>query len=384
MLIDRRILAHFDWGLFLVALSIPLFGLLVLYSAGYDPEKISFTFDYLRIVVQSHAFVKQSMFLGLGLIMMLIGMMISSDRLLKLSYLIYILLILSLLAVLMFGIVSNGSRRWLQLGGLNFQPSEPMKLGMILALARYLSRNPPRAGELYGFRQLIPPFLIFGLPMLLIMRQPDLGTALCVGAVGFLMVAFVGIRPKALIIMVTAILGALFPAWHLLHPYQQRRILTLINPDADPLGSGYHIIQSKIAVGSGGFWGKGFLQGTQSQLEFLPEHTTDFIFSVLAEEWGFVGSFVVVLLFMGLVYRILRVVLKSKDLYASLVSLGIASLVFFHATVNIGMVLGILPVVGIPLPLFSYGGSSMLSFMFSIGIVLGISMRRLVFLGFTR
>ncbi len=215
--------------------------------------------------------------------------------------------------------------------------------------------------------------------MALIMKQPDLGTSLAVGGIGFMMVVFMGIRRKALISMLFSGLAIIVFAWNWLHPYQQRRVKVLFDPEADRLGAGYQIIQSKIAVGSGGFWGKGYLQGTQTQLQFLPEHTTDFVFSVLAEEWGFVGCTVVLLLYLFLMYRLLRVVQRSHSLFAGLVAFGVAAYIFFHAMVNIGMVIGLLPVVGLPLPLFSAGGSSIMSVLFLLGVVLGISMRRSVF-----
>ncbi|NLF24083.1 MAG: rod shape-determining protein RodA, partial [Deltaproteobacteria bacterium] len=236
---------------------------------------------------------------------------------------------------------------------------------------------PPLGG--YGFRDLVVPFLLCVLPMGLIMRQHDLGTALSVGAVGFGMILFMGIRLKALVIMAVFVVVTALPIWGVLKPYQQRRVLALFNPEADPLGSGYHIIQSKIAVGSGGLFGKGYLAGTQSQLEFLPEHTTDFVFSVLAEEWGFVGAMVLLLVYFCFLYRMLRSVEKSKDLFSGLVVFGVALLLFFHMVVNIGMVIGILPVVGIPLLLVSYGGSSVVTTMFMVGLVLGLNMRRLSF-----
>mgnify|MGYP003593123464 CR=1 FL=1 len=216
----------------------------------------------------------------------------------------------------------------------------------------------------------------------LIVIQPDLGTALSIGIVGFCMVLFMGIRVRSLVTMAVAVIGVLIPFWEvLLKPYQKRRILVLFNPDVDPLGSGYHIIQSKIAVGSGLLFGKGFMQGTQTQLEFLPEHTTDFIFSVLAEEWGFVGSITLIALFLFMFYHLLRVVMRSRDLFAGLVAFGISAQIFVNAFINMAMVVGILPVVGIPLPLVSYGGTSLMSMMLSIGVVLGISMRRHLFSG---
>lgn len=378
MRIDRRLFAHFDWNLFGITMLLPFLGLVVLYSAGYDPDVNHQLFSWLPISVQSLTFARQVGNLGLGLLAMFVALSIPPQIWHRFAYAIYAACIALLIGVVLFGVVSNGARRWLAIGGLVLQPAEVTKMGVILILARYLSKRPPPPGG-YGFRQLIVPLLIIGLPMGLIIRQPDLGTALVVGGVGMMMLLFVGIRPKVLLIAASVVMLAAYPVWHVLHPYQQRRVIALIDPDADPLGSGYHIIQSKIAVGSGSLFGKGYLQGTQTQLEFLPEHTTDFVFSVLAEEWGFVGCFVVICLYLVFLNRLLRVVQRSRDAFTALLTFGVVSKIFFHAAVNIGMVVGLLPVVGIPLPLFSYGGSSMIATMFSVGLVLGVSMRRLLF-----
>jgi rod shape determining protein RodA len=377
MLIDRRFFASFDWSLFILIFLIPCFGLIVLYSAGYDPDRTYFKISWLGDGIHSLAFIKQSLFLLSGFLVLMLGLVIPTSWLYRYSYLFYGFCVLLLFAVLLFGTVSNGSRRWLNFGVFNLQPSEFVKLAVILASARYLSKNSPQEGG-YALWELLPLALLIGIPMLLIARQPDLGTALSVGAVGAFLILFIGVRLKAIFTLLGVIVAGAVPAWTLLHDYQKRRILTLFNPEADPLGSGYHVIQSKIAVGSGNIFGKGFLNGTQSQLEFLPEHTTDFVFSVLAEEWGFVGCAFILSLYCLLFMKILRVVLKSKDIFSALVAFGIGSQIFFHTMVNIGMVIGILPVVGIPLPLFSYGGSSVFSVLFSLGIVLGISVRRWV------
>jgi rod shape determining protein RodA len=223
---------------------------------------------------------------------------------------------------------------------------------------------------------MILPFLIFLIPMGLIMKQPDLGTALSIGAIGFSMVLFSGVNVRSLLLLIGIGLSALYPAWLNLHDYQKRRLLVLVDPEADPLGSGYHILQSKIAVGSGQLFGKGFLQGTQTQLQFLPEHSTDFIFSVLAEEWGFIGCLFVLALYLLLLYKLSRVVTKCRDSFSMFLVVGMIAYIYCHVMINIGMVIGLLPVVGIPLPLFSYGGSSLLSNMMAIGIALGVSVRR--------
>jgi rod shape determining protein RodA len=378
MLIDRRLFAHFDWSLLWSALLIPCLGLVVLSSAGFDPDaKISASSwipQYLNIPVM----IKQLVFLACGLGVMIFAISLSTPWLARNAYLIYFLCCAALIGVLLFGTVVNGSRRWLSLPGFNLQPAEPMKFALILVLSRFLSRKPPAPGG-YSLKQLFIPAMIIGIPMALIMKQPDLGSAMVLGAIGSTMIIFMGVRPKPVILLLLVVACAVYPAWQSLHDYQQKRILTLINPEADPLGSGYHIIQSKIAVGSGGMFGKGYRQGTQTQLEFLPEHTTDFIFSVLAEEWGFMGSVVIICAYFALIYKMLRVVSRSKDLFGMLLCLGVTSQVLFHTIINIGMVLGLFPVVGIPLPLFSYGGSSVLSTMFALGIVLGVSMRRFAF-----
>lgn len=375
MLIDRRIVSQFDWALLILALLIPCLGLLVLYSAAYDPN-LALNSSWLK---RSPNFQKQAIFLGIGVGCAIIAVCLSTQFLNRIAYFVYAIGILLLLGVLEFGVLVNNARRWYSFGALKLQPAEFMKIAVILAQARWLSRHPPRYGG-YGFTELIVPFLFFAVPALLVMEQPDLGTAVSLSAIGFLMVLFMGIRWKSLVIMVTGIAIAIVPIWYgVLHDYQKRRVLVLIDPGIDPKGTGYHIIQSKIAVGSGGFLGRGFLKGTQSHLEFLPEHTTDFIFSVLSEEFGFVGCMLVIVLYLAFLYRIMMVVVRGKDLYSMLVAFGVAGMFFFHVSINIGMVVGILPVVGIPLPLFSYGGSAILTNMIAIGLVLGIGARRLIF-----
>ncbi|NDC36549.1 MAG: rod shape-determining protein RodA [Proteobacteria bacterium] len=376
--IDRAIIRHFDWGLFVAALAVPLFGLVVLYSAGFNPDVVPNS-SLLASLSQSQPFLRQVIFLIVGLVVMAVAASISPQTFYRYAYVIYAIGILLLVAVALGGTVVNGSRRWIPLvAGFSLQPAELMKVGIILCMARYLSRNPPRE-RAYGLKQLAMPLGLILLPMAFIMKQPDLGSALAVGMIGGIMVLFMGVRLR-LIVITLLIAAAVAPfAWHKLHGYQQRRILTLINPEADPRGSGYHITQSIIAVGSGEFVGKGFMQGTQTQLEFLPEHHTDFIFSVLAEEWGFIGAMVLLGLYLLLIQRLLRVSSKSKDLFTALVALGVAILFGVHVVINMGMVIGVLPVVGIPLPLFSYGGSAVLTLMFGLGTVMGISMRRLVF-----
>lgn len=375
----RRLSSDIDWALLALTVGISLCGLTVLYSAGYDPEATVDLFGITQVHFSSAACLKQGVFVLGGMLAMLIGMSIPTHIFSRYAPLLYVAALLMLVAVASFGVVVNGSRRWLDLGFVNLQPAEFMKLGLILFMAKRLAKNPPQDGSAFALRELVIPLLIVALPMALIMQQPDLGTALSLGLVGFIQILFMGVRPRALMLIAATLAILAYPAWLSLHDYQQRRILVLLNPESDPQGSGYHITQSKIAVGSGELFGKGFREGTQSQLEFLPEHTTDFVFSVLAEEWGFVGSVSILVLFLLLLFRMLRVASRARDVFSTLVAMGITAQFFGHIVINIGMVIGIMPVVGIPLPLMSYGGSAMLSLMFGLGIVQGVSMRRLMF-----
>jgi rod shape determining protein RodA len=365
-----------DWSFVLGLWAIPCLSLVVLFSAGHDANSAGLTIPWPAITIQSQAFLKQVIFLAAGFCVFVGAALIPTRWMYRLAYPMYIICVLMLVGVLLFGTIANGSQRWFSLGPLKFQPSEIMKLATVLTMARLLSCY-PHEGQGYRLKQLWWPGVVLMIPAALILKQPDLGTGLAVAGIGGAMIFFVGVHWRALLLLVGGGVGMLFPAWQwVLKPYQRRRILTLFNPDDDPLGSGYHIIQSKIAVGSGSVFGKGFMKGTQTQLEFLPEHTTDFVFSVLAEEWGFFGCAVVLSLYLFCLYRIIHFVAKKKDLFSALVILGIGAMLFFHVLVNIGMVIGILPVVGIPLPLFSYGGSSVLSFMLALGLVLGLSSRK--------
>jgi rod shape determining protein RodA len=377
--VDRRLLPHFDWTLFVFTALIPAIGLLVLYSAGYDPEAKIDVLGWLNAEFKSAACVKQAMYLVVGLIVMGVGLSIPTQLLHRYSYVVYAIALILLLLVAFCGVVVNGSRRWLDLGFFKLQPAEFMKLGLIITMARVLSKAPPRDSVSYTLRELVVPALWIVVPMALIIEQPDLGTALSLAAVGLGQILFVGVRPKVILGVVFALCVLAYPAWHSLHQYQQRRIMVLLNPEADPQGSGYHITQSKIAVGSGELFGKGFQKGTQTQLEFLPEHTTDFVFSVLAEEWGFVGCTFVLGLYFCLLAALLRVAHRARDLFSCLLVVGITTQIFAHLVINVGMVIGLMPVVGIPLPLVSYGGSSLLALFFGLGLAQGVSMRRNVF-----
>jgi len=270
-----------------------------------------------------------------------------------------------------------GATRWLSVGGIGLQPSEVMKIVSIIVLARYFTEKSNPQG--FTLRDLLLPGALLLVPVLLVMKQPDLGTAMLLLAIGGTMALFAGIRRSTLLALVIAGAAAAFGGWFLLHDYQRQRIYTFLNPEQDPLKSGYHIIQSKIAVGSGGLFGQGFRKGTQAQLSFLPERHTDFAFSVFAEEWGFTGCLLVLVLYLLIVLWGLYISRRASDRFGMFLALGVSAMLFWHIVVNLAMVIGLLPVVGVPLPLFSYGGTSMITSMTGIGLLLNVSMRRFMF-----
>jgi rod shape determining protein RodA len=321
---DRRLIQHFDWGLLGLTIIFGFLGLVILwYSVGLVLMIASFLFNYKMLERWAHA--------------------------------IYVICIMLLIAVLFFGSYAGGARRWLILGPVSIQPSEIVKIAVIIILASYYSKHANIGG--LTLCELVTPLIYTLIPFALIVNQPDLGTAILVILIAGSMTVFVKIEKRS---------------------YQKQRILTFLNPDRDPLGAGYHIIQSKIAVGSGMISGKGFLHGTQNILAFLPEQHTDFIFSVLAEEWGFVGSLVVLLFFLMLVVRGLSIAYGCRDTFGAILAGGITILIFLQIVINVGMVTGLMPVVGVPLPFISYGGSSITTMMICIGILMNISMRRFI------
>ncbi len=286
----------------------------------------------------------------------------------KQAYIFYILGILLLLLVIFFGISASGSKRWINFFIMNLQPSELMKIAIIVCFARYYHRI--QSSDIQSYKYLLQPIILLLIPCYLVITQPDLGTAILIAGSGLAIIWLAGLNLKYFIYSGLILLVSLPFVISILKPYQKSRILTFFNPDRDPLGAGYQIIQSKIAIGSGGLLGKGFLQGTQSYLEFLPEKHTDFIFTLFSEEFGFVGSMVLILLYALLIYRIIRIGFSSRSFFAKLYCFGFASALFLYIFVNIAMVVGLLPIVGAPLPIMSYGGSSMLSIMLGLGIVM--------------
>ncbi len=364
---ERSNLHSIDWALLAIVLSICVIGIINIYSAGY-------TFSAAE--KQLPFYIKQIQWVLLGMIAMTITYFIDYRFIVKGAYVIYGICVAFLLLVYFVGYTMHGSQRWLSLGGFAFQPSEPMKLALILFLARYFEDH--KSVKPYKLRELVVPLFFVLVPFALILKQPDLGTAMILILVSASVIFFLGVNWKSFIIAFSGFLLSVPVVWHFLKDYQKERLIIFFNPERDPLGAGYHIIQSMIAVGSGGLFGKGFLNGTQTQLKFLPEQQTDFVFSVFAEEWGFVGGFILILLLMILIFWCLKIALHARDLSGTVIAFGIVALFSWQIFINIGMVLGVLPVVGIPLPFLSYGGSAMISFMAATGLLMNINARRFI------
>ena len=286
----------------------------------------------------------------------------------KSSYIFYIIILILLLAVDFFGITASGSKRWINLFFINLQPSELMKIALIIFLARYYHKIP--AENVTNIKYIFTPIFALSIPVALVASQPDLGTAVLILFGGLAVIWLTGFRIKFFLYSLFVLICLMPIGISFLKPYQKSRILTFLNPERDPLGAGYQIIQSKIAVGSGGILGKGFLQGSQSYLDYLPEKHTDFIFTLFSEEFGFVGSLVLLLIYVMIIYRITVIGNQSKNNFAKLYCFGFAAAFFVYVAVNMSMVLGLLPIVGAPLPIMSYGGSSMLAIMLGLGIVM--------------
>lgn len=353
----RRILkllaAHVDGYLACAAALLMAIGLITLYSAS--GESLARTGS-------------QALNMAVAFAAMWAIAQVEPQHLMRAALPVYVLGLVLLVAVALVGDVANGARRWLNLGVTRIQPSELMKIGVPLLLAWYFARRE----ESPRLKDYAVATLLFAAPVALIVRQPDLGTALLVAAGGFYVLFLAGLSWRVLVGFALAALASLPVLWSLLHDYQRRRILILLDPSQDPLGAGYHTIQSVIAVGSGGILGKGWLHGTQSHLDFLPERTTDFIFAVFAEEFGFVGDLALIALYLLVIARGLVIAANAPDLFTRLLAGSITLTFFTYAFVNMGMVSGILPVVGVPLPLVSYGGTSMVTVLVSFGILMSI------------
>ncbi len=355
--IAQRLIEGIDSTLLVIILALSMLGFAALFSASYDtPGRV----------------LSQLVSLCIALSAMWVVAQLAPQTLMRFAVPAYVIGLVLLVAVALFGDVVNGARRWLHVGVTRFQPSEMLKLAVPLMLAWYFHR---RESSL-RLRDFALAGLLLGVPVALILRQPDLGTASLVGAVGFYVIFFAGLSWRVMGALAGLFIVALFPLWGMLHDYQRRRVLTLLDPTTDPLGAGYHIIQATIAVGSGGLSGKGWLNGTQAHLEFIPERHTDFIFAVYSEEFGLIGNLVLLTLYALLIGRGLMIAANAATLFARLMAGSVTLMFFTYAFVNMGMVSGILPVVGVPLPFLSYGGTALLTLFIGAGILRSVQRHR--------
>lgn len=366
MMIDRRLFVHFDWNIFGLTLAIGIIGLFNLYSITSNTE-----------IGGTPLYLKQFSWFIFGLFVMIIVAFVEYRYYSDFAYVLYSISVFFLMLLLAYGIVTSGAQRWFRIGWLSIQPSEFVKISLILALAKFFQASPK--GDGYSLKDFPFPFLLLAIPVIMILKQPDLGTAIILVLLFFSILIFVKIKWSSLLVIGLGGLSLIPILWNFLKDYQKRRVITFLNPDLDPLGAGYHLIQSKIAVGSGGIIGKGFMKGTQCKLGFLPEEHTDFIFSAFCEEWGLLGAIFIIILYVSLIIYGIRIAIQAKDRFGAIISFGVTSMLFWHTFINMAMVIGILPVVGVPLPLFSYGGSFLLSTLIGIGLLINVSMRRYLF-----
>ena len=369
MVQERTFLQKIDWNFAGVILALNIVGLINLYSATHGAADVGL----------NRLFLSQIFWLTGGWLLYFVMTLIDYTLFLRLSYVVYGLNLIALVAVMFVGKVALGAQRWLDFGFFSYQPSETMKVALVLILARVMSQRSTPEG--LGMKELALPLLVLiGIPFLITAEQPDLGTAMMLFIIGCSILLFLRIQRKILVIVsVVFVMGGLGGWFFALREYQRDRVYTFLDPNRDPRGKGYNSIQSKIAVGSGKVLGKGFRKGTQSQLEFLPERHTDFIYSVLSEEHGFVGSITTVGLFATLFLLGIRIASQARDKGGAILTVGVMAILFWHHFINIAMVIGLLPIVGIPLPLLSYGGSNMLTTMAALGIVSSVSYRKHMF-----
>jgi len=354
----ERLSAKIDGPLFALVTCLLALGLATLYSAAYQaPGRVG----------------AQALNVLLALVLMWVAAQVPPQVFMRYAVPAFVLVLVMLAGVALFGDVRNGARRWLPLGFASVQPSELMKVAMPLMLARYFHRHEAAL----RLREYVIAFVLLAVPTAMIARQPDLGTALLVAAAGFYVIFLAGLSWKIIAAGAALTIASLYPLWYYaLHDYQRRRFLTLIDPSSDPLGAGYHIIQSTIAVGSGGITGKGWLGGTQTHLEFIPERATDFIFAVYSEEFGLIGASLLLVLYLALIMRGLMIAANAPTFFTRLLAGSITLTFFTYAVVNMGMVSGLLPVVGVPLPFISYGGTSLVTLFLGIGILMSIQHHR--------
>ena len=354
-----------NWGLILLLGLVAAIGIAMLYSAANGAWQPWAAKQAIRFVVAA------AIMVGAALV--------DLRTWLRISYWFYGVVMALLIAVEIKGAVGMGAQRWIDLGLIQIQPSEMMKIAAVLALARYF--NGLSVEEIGRPLRLVVPALIVLVPAVLVLKQPDLGTALMLVLCAFAMFFLAGVRVWQFALVLAGGVGAVPVAWRFLRDYQKNRIYTFLDPENDPLGAGYHSLQSKIAIGSGGWSGKGFLMGTQSHLNFLPERQTDFIFTMLAEEWGFMGGLVLLGLYLLMFAYGFAIAIRSKSHFGRLLALGITTNLFLYVFINTAMVMGLIPVVGVPLPLISYGGTAMLTVMFGFGLLMSVYIHRDVRIG---
>ena len=367
-----------NWKLVLLILAVCAVGIVILYSAGKaecsDPYKCLISYGSWHPWA-----ISQIPKILVGFFILIVVAVIDLKVWVKYAYWIYGVSLLLLIGVTLFGHVGMGAQRWLNLGIVRIQPSELMKIALVLALARYF--NSITLQSIESFKGIIPPLLLVIVPVSLVLIQPDLGTALMLLFSASAIFFVVGVQLWKFGIVILGGIISMPIAWHFLHTYQKNRVLTFLDPERDPLGAGYHIIQSKIALGSGGVFGKGFLNGTQSHLNFLPEKHTDFIFTMLSEEFGMIGAVLVILINFLIIAYSFVFALRSSSYFGKLMAIGLTTNYFLYVIINIAMVLGLLPVVGIPLPLISYGGTVIISVMTGFGIILAVNTNRNINIG---
>src|SRR5574343_179712 len=356
----QQLIAHIDFPLFFITLAIMGVGLATVYSATFDGNQ--------RILSQLGN-------MGVAMVIMWFVSRLPPQKLMSFGIPLYVLGVILLVAVFLFGVKVNGAKRWLSLGFTRIQPSEIMKIAIPLILDWYFQKYEATL----KFKHYIVAALLLLVPFALIAKQPYLGTALLVGAAGFYVIFFAGLPWKVIAGLLVAGASAAPLIWGMMHDYQRKRILTLLDPTTDPLGSGYHIIQATIAIGSGGPMGKGWLQGTQTHLEFIPEKHTDFIFAVFSEEWGLIGNIVLLVLYLLLIGRGMMIAANASTLFARLLAGSITISLFTYAFINMGMVSGIMPVVGVPLPFMSFGGTALVTLCTGLGILMSIQTHRMLF-----
>jgi len=363
MAFDRRLFSNFDFFLFFAVLLLCGLGCLNLKSI------CSVSSDFANIY-----YLKQIKWISLGFLFLLILININYIKITRFSYFFHLVSLCLLLFVCFFGTAKYGSQRWISLGGFNLQPSELAKLTFILILARFFSET--TTTQTQKLKDLLVPFVLLFITIVPIYIQPDLGTSGMIIIIFFSVLLFININKKTIRFFVSFLVICFPCLWFFLKDYQKERVKFFLNPELDPLNAGYQLIQSKIAVGSGGFWGKGFMRGTQSHLRFLPEQHTDFVFSVWAEEWGFIGCFFLLFIVFIIIYRGLRIAYTCKNSCGSFLALGITVYFFWQVIINVFMTLGLFPVVGVPFPFFSYGGSAMITNFVCVALLLNISMRK--------